>query len=342
MKQRVSAFYSIVASLAMLILIIDSKTALSGASSGVALCLTTIIPSLFPFFVISILLTGLLSVHQISFLRPIGKFLHLPENTEVLLLIGFLGGYPVGAQCIAQSYRDGNLSRSQAERMLSFCSNAGPSFLFGIGAAVLQEIRACWLLWCIHIFSALIVGRMTPPENENRVSVIQSCPISITDAVNKAIRVMASVCGWVVLFRTLLAFFQRWFIWMIPEAAEYLISGLLELANGCTSLSNISSIGLRFQLFSVMLGFGGLCVALQTHSVLTGSGLSIRTYFPGKIAQTAVSYLLCVIIQPLLPETIQYTPNIAAIILSIGSCICYRIYSQIVKKGYSIPARVGV
>lgn len=342
MKHRVSAFYTIVAGFAMLILIIDSKTALSGASSGVLLCLTTIIPSLFPFFVISILLTGLLSVHHISFLRPIGKFLHLPENTEVLLLIGFLGGYPVGAQCIVQSYRSGNLSHRQAERMLSFCNNAGPSFLFGIGAAVLQEIWACWLLWFIHIFSALIVGHMTPPESENQVSVIQSRPISITDAVNKAIGVMASVCGWVVLFRTLLAFFEHWFFWIMPETAEYLISGLLELANGCTILSNISSIGLRFQLFSVMLGFGGLCVALQTHSVLTGSGLSIRTYFPGKIAQASVSYLLCVIIQPLLPETIQHSPNIVAIACSLGICVCYRFYTQIGKKEYSIPAQVGV
>ncbi len=342
MKQRVSVFYTIIASLAMLILIIDSRTALSGASSGVILCLTTIIPSLFPFIVISNILTGLLSVHRITVLRPVGRFLHLPENTETLLLIGFLGGYPIGAQCIVQSYRNGNLSRSQAERMLSFCNNAGPSFLFGIGAAVLQKTWPCWILWLIHISSALIVGLMTPPESEHHVSMIHSSPISVTDSVNKAIRTMASICGWVVIFRTLLIFFQRWIFWIMPDAAKCLISGILELANGCTSLSSISSIGLRFQLFSVMLGFGGLCVALQTHSVLTGSGLSVRTYFPGKMAQSAVSYLLCVIIQPLLPETLQHRPNIAAIAISFGICVCYRVYRQIVKKDYSFPTLVGV
>ena len=43
---------------AMLALILDSKTALLGAQSGLDLCVRTVIPSLFPFFVISILLTA--------------------------------------------------------------------------------------------------------------------------------------------------------------------------------------------------------------------------------------------------------------------------------------------
>ena len=38
------------AALGMLVLILDSKTALAGAREGIDLCIRTVIPSLFPFF----------------------------------------------------------------------------------------------------------------------------------------------------------------------------------------------------------------------------------------------------------------------------------------------------
>ena len=42
----------------MLALILDGRTAIDGARQGIELCLRTVIPSLFPFFVLSILLTS--------------------------------------------------------------------------------------------------------------------------------------------------------------------------------------------------------------------------------------------------------------------------------------------
>ena len=41
-------------SLGMLALILDGRTAIEGARQGIGLCLRTVIPSLFPFFVLSI------------------------------------------------------------------------------------------------------------------------------------------------------------------------------------------------------------------------------------------------------------------------------------------------
>lgn len=342
MTKYKSVFYTILACVAMLVLILDAKTALTGALDAVWLCLTTIIPSLFPFFAASIFLTGLLAGQRLPFLRPLGKFLHLPENTEPLLLIGFLGGYPVGAQCIAQAHAAGSLSREDSERMLAFCSNAGPSFLFGIGAGVLQDVRLCWLLWGIHILSALIVGRMTPAADMHRYTPVSPHPISITDAVNKSIRVLASVCGWIILFRTVLAFFGRWFLWLLPAEWTILLSGLLELANGCTSLAEISSVGLRFEILAVILSFGGLCVALQTHSVLSGSGLSGRAYFPGKVTQAAISYILCLVSLPLLPEDIKFAPNFLFLTVAVLICLGYQIYHVKNQKRYSIPSAAGV
>lgn len=332
MTAKKSSAYILVASISMLILILDAKTAFSGASEGISLCLTTVIPSLFPFFVISILLTGLLPSFSSALLRPLGKVLHLPQNAESLSIIGFLGGYPVGAQCIRQAHCMGALSRNDAERMLAYCSNAGPAFIFGIGAAIFHEKWICWLLWLVHILSAFIVGWLTPSESSPSKRKIELPPVSVTEAVSKSLSVMGVVCSWVILFRVILAFLEKWFLWMFPKNIALLLCGLLELANGCTQLVEVPSVTSRFFMFSVMLGFGGLCVTLQTHAILFNSGLSFRPYILGKTAQGAVSALLCTCVTPILPDGKEQVPNISVIVMSLLICVLYRIYCMRAKK----------
>ena len=101
MKHRIRT--GIFASLGMLLLILDTKTAIQGAQEGIRLCIMTVIPSLFPFFVLSSLLTGALTGVRLRFLRPIGKLCRMPAGSESLLLIGMLGGYPTGAKSAADA-----------------------------------------------------------------------------------------------------------------------------------------------------------------------------------------------------------------------------------------------
>lgn len=126
---------------------------------------------------------------------------------------------------------------------------------------------------------------------------------------------MATICGWVVIFRVLLAFFQRWFLWMLPEDISILISGLLELTNGCCRLSLAVTPGARFVLASLLLGFGGLCVGLQTISVTQGLGTGL--YFPGKLVQTGISFALAFAAQYLLfprQERLSGSPAMLALL----------------------------
>ena len=277
----------------MLALILDARTALDGANEGIRLCLYSVIPSLFPFLVLSILLTGILSGSRIGFLRPLGRLCGIPEGAESLLAVGLLGGYPVGAQSIAQLHREGHLSRKDARRMLGFCNNAGPAFLFGIIAPQFSDTSAVWKLWLIHILSALFVGVILPGCPTGRIQAGSTAPITVSGAVSQAIRVMAQICGWVVLFRVLIAFLGKWLLWLLPAELQVVILGLLELTNGCCCLSEICSEELRFIAASVMVSFGGLCVWMQTGSV-TGD-LGLGSFLPGKLIQTAVSALLAVL-----------------------------------------------
>ena len=293
MKRSATTFICL---FSMGILILDTKTALLGAVEGIELCLKTVIPSLFPFIVLSMLLTSALLGSSIPLLKPIGKILRIPDGSESLWLTGCLGGYPVGAQCIGQAVKSGILHPKDGKRMLCFCNNAGPSFIFGIGMGILGDLRLCFFIWLIHILSSIIVGMLTPGKAESCVKLQISSPITLPQALAKATATMGMICGWVVLFKILLRILQKWILAFVPTTAQVLLSGILELSNGCTALWAVENRAHRFILFSAFLAFGGVCVAMQTASVAPDT----RWYLPSKIAQAAVSGSLSILAAGLL------------------------------------------
>lgn len=308
------------AAIAMFVLIIDTKTALSGAEEGISLCIYTIIPSLFPFIVLSVMINGALIGTSNKALQPIGRLCGVPAGAESLLLLGFLGGYPVGAQSIYQSYRNGQLDKSNAKKMLGFCNNAGPAFIFGMVGSLFSSPSVPWIIWCIHVVSALLTGICLRSKTEDTCIMKSSVSISVTQALERGIRITATICGWVILFRIILAICNHWFLWILPIKMQHIFYGLLELSNGCYALQSTESPGMRFVFCSGYLAFGGLCVAMQTKSV-TGE-LGTGAYFRGKILQCSISLLIASTLQYyLFPKTSTIYVPIPVLIIIATLCI---------------------
>lgn len=285
----------VVSTLCLLMLILDSKTAVSSAVFGIEQCIHTVIPALFPFFLFSALLVSVLCSTNIPLIAPIAKAAGIPSGAEALFLAGILGGYPVGAHCIAQANRYNGLSDADARRMLGFCVNAGPSFIFGICSGLFSQPLIPLVLWAIHIVSSLLVGILLRGNRRQEEVKLRSANISIADAFRGSILNMAQVCGWIVMYRVLIGFADRWILWLLPEDTRCLIIGCLELTNGCLELLSLPSQGLRFVLCSAFLALGGLCVLMQVQAV-TGK-LGLGAYIPGKLLQCLFSTLLAIVAQ---------------------------------------------
>jgi hypothetical protein len=227
----------------------------------------------------------------------------MPEGSEAVFITGFLGGYPTGAQSIASAYHSHLITEETANRLLSFCSNAGPAFLFGMVAPMFPSRVTAWILWGIHIGSAFLVALLQPSSLASPVQPPPKRAVTVSYAMTAAIFITATVCGWIIIFRVILAFLDRWILWRFSTIVQAAIYGILELSNGCCMLTSISSPELRFVLSSGMLAWGGLCVTLQTRSVT--EGLSIKAYLKGKFLQTVFSVLLSasVVLKIWLPTT---------------------------------------
>lgn len=306
----------------MLILIFDGQTALKAAASGVELCLKTVIPSLFPFLFLCALLTNALWGGSTRWLRWIGKHLGIPEGAESLLISAVLGGYPAGAQAIGEAYRENRLEKRQAEHLLTFCSNAGPAFLFGIVSSQFPDPKMVWALWVIQIYAAAMTGMLGTEAGKATLSCQDT---TISQIMTQTVKTMGIVCGWILFFRILTEFLNRWVFWLFPKALQVVFTGILELSNGCCSLTQIQEIPLRFLVCSGFLSFGGLCVTMQTASVI--GKLSFRHYLLGKLVQTGFSLSLallflthgwqsllflgaCILFFPVLPKKRSRFPNL--------------------------------
>lgn len=318
------------AACAMLVIILDAKCAVSAAQDGIDMCIRTVIPSLFPFFILSGLINSCLLGQKILLLRPLGKLCKAPVGAESIMLLGYISGYPVGAQLITKSWQEGKLSAEAAKRMLGFCNNAGPAFLFGMLSPLFDNIGIIWILWGIHITSGLLVGCILPGERNEVCNTGSKQHITVVQSMQNAIRVMASVCGWVIVFRVIIGFCERWFLWMLPQEIQVLFSGLLELSNGCIQLQKIPSGGMQFILAAVMLSFGGVCVGMQTLSVTEDLGTG--WYFPGKALQTVFSLILSSWMQMFLFDN-ENQVEISLISLFILSAVsAFGIYFSTQKK----------
>lgn len=276
--------------LVMLLLILDAKTAIIGAKEGISLCLYTVIPSLFPLFVISLLLNSAIIGIHIPFFRHLSNLCGIPSGAESLLVLGILGGYPVGAQCVSQCYSERKITKNSAARMLGFCSNAGPSFIFGMCTSLFRDPATVWYLWFIHILSAIITGMLIPGKQRSEEVKMTSKLLTLGDALKQTASILAGVCSWIILFRVLICILSRWLCPLFSNDILTIFGGVLELSNGCIALHRIDDEAVRFVLMSAFLAFGGICVLMQTVTAVKSLGLGM--YIPGKLLQTALSLLL--------------------------------------------------
>ena len=289
MKVRKNNIIQIIACFTMLIVIIDSETAIRSATNAIELCVRTIIPSLFPLIFLATIIRNYSASGTSGAKRIISKIFRIPRHAESIVLLGILGGYPIGARCINDMYKSGQINKVDAERLLPICNNAGPAFIFGIVASLFETRAAGWTIWGIQILSAIFISYLLPNYHIRNNNISIQTLGNDRDPLSQALRGVATICGWVILFRILLQFLDRWIMYLMPMQCKLILSGFIELANGIL-LFNETSDPYIFIYVNCFLAFGGLCVFMQVKS--SAPDLSLRLYWLGKILQTTISGFL--------------------------------------------------
>ncbi len=324
----------------LIILILESKTALTGAAEGIDLCMKVVIPSLFPFLILSTVLTESTFGLKLRFLRPMCSLCRIPAGAAPLLLVGLIGGYPIGAQCITKAWQNGQLSTTDARRMLGFCNNAGPAFIFGMTGSLFNKAVVPWIMWLIQITAILITGNLLPGSTKTTIPCPKTRGLSPATVLRQAITAMSFICGWVIVFRIGICYCDKWFLNFLSPISQALAAGILELTNGCCRLNLIPSESMRFLLCTAFLSCGGLAVYMQSLSVTEELGTG--KYLQGKLLQSIIATALAAAISPILfPAETLFLP-VQILLPAAAAVIILTKFLQIKKNNSRNIAAQGV
>ena len=303
----------------MLGLLVFPSESMQAAKDGLSLCYNVIIPSLFPFFVLS----GL--VIELGLARYLGRaaehvmrpLFNVGGACASAFVLGIIGGYPVGARTAILLYEKKMCSKAEAERLLGFCNNSGPAFILGVvGAGIFSSSRMGLLLYFAHVAASVCIGilfrfyRWDSPAGQGNSSLnfqTTRFPAAFTSSITSSFRSTLNICAFVVFF---LVVIRLLFLSGIlsgvavilgvlfsplgfdAEWAKRFLTGIIEISSGVWTLNGVvgNEAG-RLSMAAFMLGWAGVSVHCQVLSFIGDSGLSMRTYIGGKILHGVLSAL---------------------------------------------------
>ena len=174
------------------------------------------------------------------------------------------------------------------------------------------------ILFVTHILSCLTVGflfRWWGKSKEKKYrnsdytiedSALSFCNLGevLSKSIISSINTVLMIGGFVVLFSIIIsilrtshilsAFVNLLSIVGVPDFLSMgLISGFIEVTNGVSFISSLTSCDIHFQLIlaSSILGFGGFSVLLQVLSITSKSNISIKPYLYGNLVQACFAGL---------------------------------------------------
>lgn len=255
------------------------------------LCVSVIVPSLFPFFIISEFLIYFAPNRYGKVTEFIyQKLFKFSKNTIPIFIIGLISGYPVGASAVLSSYQSGMISKNDAEELICFTNNSGPLFVIcAVGSGMLGSIKIGLILYAIHISSAIftgtIIGRTRKFIGNTSVSfkrkTFDTCIIE--NSFFKCIKISACV----IFFSIVTLIIQKIF----SGKMGIVISSLLEITNGISMVITNFKPDTALCIISFLLSFSGISVLMQVLAITQGK-LSLKKYLIYKTISGLISAVL--------------------------------------------------
>ena len=302
MKNHFFQFFLI---LCFFVMLLFPSEVFEGAKSGLLLWFLTVLPTLFPFLLISRLLLDSCACSLLNkLLAPVISRLF---GISFAFIVGFLCGYPMGAKITADLFHARQISKAEASYLLSFCNNTSPAFLIHyIVLGYFQNPRLIFpsvlilygtpilLTFFFRIKKHFASSNTTDITSPFTISKIPSC--SLDFCLMDSSEAIVKIGGYIILFSVILNLLQKLPI-SHPFYQLFLLPSL-ELTNGCALLNKTitaQTIPLSFPIYySLCMGhtaFGGWCALFQTGSMINGSGLSLNFYARKKLVTALVTSL---------------------------------------------------
>jgi sporulation integral membrane protein YlbJ len=322
LKNNGKMFFCFVLLGLILVLAFRPDVVMSATFAGLTVWAKIVLPSLFCFFI----LTKILMQQEDSFKifgwqdKFFAKAFGVKNFGAYVFSMSAITGYPVGAKLIFEFFSQNLLTKTDAKKMISFCSTSGPMFVIGsVGVAMFGSFRLGMVVFAGHILSAILNGlfyrkigkieNFTEQKSEKTLPKIEKQ--TLNDIMLNTIISVLMIGGYISICFAVLEFVtgSKLFEWLGgifenlsgTNIFESITKGLVEVTNGCVSLAS-SSISARMSavILCSLISFGGLSIHMQTMFFLLKIGISYKYFLLTKTTQTLLAIGLSFVLSLLL------------------------------------------
>ena len=322
---QIDALLTILIFAIMAIIISNPKQFSSGTISGLKLFFYSVFPGLFPFMLLTKLITEIGFLFKIT--PKLDKFSKAAFGTSGVSLYAFfmsiLSGYPIGAKIIADLYQKQLITDEEAKKMSIFCTTSGPIFVIGtIGTMMFQSFKIGVIIYLAHILSSIIMGigynlltkknsKITTTNTEKQLYFknIKSENI-LSNCINQTINSLCVVGAYITIFYLFAELLESFnFITIISNILSHVLSplnidkncikgflhGVLEVTRGAKELS-LSHSPLSVALCCGAVSFSGISIICQMLAFLKTAKIKAHNFVLSKCVHMILSIFICLLI----------------------------------------------
>lgn len=342
-NQIIIFFFPIVIVLFLVVgIIIFPQESIKSAKEGLNIWVNVLIPSLLPFIIGANLIVELKIVDLIGvIINPITKFVfNVSGKSALVFVISTVSGYPVGAKLAYDLRYKGQISSSEAQRLVSFCSTSGPLFIIGaVAVGMFNNPSLGYLMILCHYLGSISVGILfrnygkeklsksninVRTNLKNIISTRYSSNIGFFvmfgNAVVNGVNTLLAVGGFVIVFSVVFKVLSLFniisllaTILSIPlslfgvtkELCYAFIGGLFEITIGCSNISQVASasLSIKASLSSFLIGFSGLSILAQCCNFLAKTDIKTNLYILSKFLHGLFAAIFTFLLYPICETT---------------------------------------
>lgn len=286
-----------------------SSEVIEAVSFSISIWKDNLIPSLFPFFIISELLInyGFIDLLGEALKGFMNKVFHLPGESSFIIIGSLLSGFPSSSKYISELLNNNKIDTTDAEYLLKFNHFSNPLFVIGtIGTLLLNNQNIGILILFVHIASNFIIAFIYRPKMNNlkrekssimnginkmhkkRISNNYSFVEILTNSIFKTFKTLLLLLGVITIFLIIGTIIKK--ILPLNDFSYSLISGILEMTGGIRNISLLDiPLHIKASIITFFISFGGFSIHMQVMSILSNTNIKYIPYFISRLLHGFIS-----------------------------------------------------
>jgi len=333
-KNKLKSLLSIIISILVVtfnaLIIAFPREMIAAAKEGITLSINNVVPSLLPFVIGTNILMGLGVINFIgTLLGPLMlKIFNIPGIGGFAIITGMTSGYPMGSKVVSTIRESQEITKVQAQRLISFSNNSGPLFILGaVGLGMFKNPSVGYFIMIIHYTAALITGFLfryyKRDKNEihklDNKNILKKAYVSMKkarekdgrnfgqllgDSIAGSMISMLNIAGFITIFCVLVAavriviFPLLYTFNMSSDFSNNFILGLIEVTNGAKLIASENFTKASVLGVASLISFGGFSIHAQSINFISKTDINIYIYILSKAIHSVITLILGFLLFP--------------------------------------------